>query len=247
MSESGTRPNPARTEREPAPASPLLLGLETSGQETALALVQDDATIASVREPTQARHNEAIFGLLSRLFASIGRKAGELSGIGVSIGPGMFTSLRVGLSVAKGLALSFGIPLKGINTLDGLALTARRQYPELSDRLPLLPLIDARKGEVYCASYLGVERQTDFQVIAPEKLAGLVPGAVAVCGSGVRPYRSTIESAFGPRAQLIELDYPSAEIIAGQTWRLLRRDGPDLLESLTPLYLRRTDAELKRA
>jgi tRNA threonylcarbamoyladenosine biosynthesis protein TsaB len=244
------------------------LGIETSGMATGLALVQDGDVLATTTQLTQAQHNEVIFGLLDSLFASAGVRPDQLSGIGVSIGPGMFTSLRVGLAVAKGLALAHSIPVKGIVTLDGLMLTSRAREtrsaihdPPLdachcstgilpvhqSFNLPVLALIDARRGEVYCALYQGRERQGDYQVKTPKELAGLVSGKVAVCGSGLRPYRDIIEAELGPDAVMLDLDHPAPEVIAAEAGRWIAQGKADDVTSLAPLYLRRTDAELRRA
>ena len=122
----------------------VFLGIETSGEYTALALIREEPQVLArlVNELTQACHNEQVFKLLDRLFAEgSGFELTRLDGIGVTIGPGMFTSLRVGLSVAKGLAMTCGIALKGINTLDAMALTphwtAAEKLPERG--CPFLP------------------------------------------------------------------------------------------------------------
>jgi tRNA threonylcarbamoyladenosine biosynthesis protein TsaB len=252
----------------------IFLGIETSGEYTALALVRGTQVLASVNELTQAKHNERVFDLLDRMFAEAGLELTRLDGIGVTIGPGMFTSLRVGLSVAKGLAMTCGIALKGVNTLDAMAHTAlaRGDCPGFVPRnqglspatpgtapefpapgnsrgqsLPsLLPLVDAHKGEVYCAVYEGCTRRTDYLLLAPDELPALVPGPVTLCTAATLPYRSALENGFGPRAKFLTMNHPAPETIAALAQQEINAGRADDVATLSPLYLRRTDAELRR-
>lgn len=240
----------------------MYLGIETSGEQTGLALIRDDQVLAAVSEATQAKHNEMIFGLLDTLFAGAGMGLDRVTGIGVSIGPGMFTSLRVGLSVAKGFAMSRGIPLKGISTLDALAETALRRLRQQAEKtLPtlrqegqaetspepqIIPVIDAHKNEVYTALYQGTSRRSEYQVTRPEALAQLCVGDVVLCGSGVRRYQATLESVFGTRAAVLDQDYPAPETIARMAAAQIAAGSADDFAQLSPVYLRRTDAELRR-
>jgi len=222
----------------------IFLGIETSGEYTALALTRGPQVLAAVNELTQAKHNERVFNLLDRMFAEAGVDLTRLDGIGVTIGPGMFTSLRVGLSVAKGLAMTCGVAVKGINTLDAMAHTAlaRPEAPETS----LLPVIDARKGEVYCAVFQGRTRRTDYLLLAPDELPALVSGPVTLCTAAELPYRSALETGFGSRAKFLTINHPAPETIAALAQQDINAGRADDVATLSPLYLRRTDAELRR-
>ncbi|MEO0005510.1 MAG: tRNA (adenosine(37)-N6)-threonylcarbamoyltransferase complex dimerization subunit type 1 TsaB, partial [candidate division WOR-3 bacterium] len=89
------------------------LGLETSGRTTGLALVKDKRVVWEKRTPNEVSHNESLLPLIDTAFAQTEIKLNELTGICLTIGPGMFTSLRVGLSVTKGLAVARGLLVKG--------------------------------------------------------------------------------------------------------------------------------------
>ncbi len=191
-------------------------------------------------------HNEVVLPLLRKLLNEADASLQDIEAVGVSIGPGMFTSLRVGLSTAKGLAAALDVPAIGVGTLPALAATA-------SADVPVLALIDARKDEVYTALYAD-----DEELLAPRVLAtSLVPGllrqlvsslksGIALAGSGVPLCLETLAAT-----EIDALDtgirYPTAVAVAAIAKKVLARSGPEDAQSLEPIYLRRTDAELNRA
>jgi tRNA threonylcarbamoyladenosine biosynthesis protein TsaB len=223
------------------------LGIETSGEHTALALVAGDSILARAAELTRAGHNERIFELLDELFRSASVATDRLSGIGITIGPGMFTSLRVGLAVAKGISLSHRVPLKGINTLDAIVHTAlSTDSGPAADRF-FLPLVDARKGELYCALYQGTTRRSEYLVLNPAELPGLTETAVTLCGMDSLPARAALKASFGSRAVYVSVEHPAPEQVARRARAEILAGRADNAASLSPVYLRRTDAELRRA
>jgi tRNA threonylcarbamoyladenosine biosynthesis protein TsaB len=125
----------------------VFLGIETSGTSTGLAIIRDGSVVVETTERSECGHNETLIPLIKSALDQAGVSESKLSGIGVTIGPGMFTSLRVGLSVVKGLALARRIPVKGIGTLPALALSVP------AGGRPVLAVVDARKGQVYAALY----------------------------------------------------------------------------------------------
>lgn len=218
-----------------------ILGIEASGQRTGVAVVSD-RLLAETSEPG-LNHNEVIIGAIDRCLNQAGVGLDRLTGIGATIGPGMFTSLRVGLSVAKGLAIARDIPLKGVNTLLALA----RSVP----CVPLvLSVIDARKQQVYACLYENGKPVTAQQAVTPEELAaGLAPRVkgqpLILAGSGSELSASALTAA-GIEFELSGLAYPHARVIAELAAELLEAEGPDDVAKLVPLYLRKTDAELAR-
>jgi tRNA threonylcarbamoyladenosine biosynthesis protein TsaB len=225
----------------------IFLGIETSGEYTALALVTGDSVLARSVEPTRAGHNERIFELLDELFRSASATPDRLSGVGVTIGPGMFTSLRVGLAVAKGISLSHRVPLKGVSTLDAIVHTVISADPGSAGNRCFLPLVDARKGELYCALYQGTTRRSEYLVLNPAELPGLTDAAVTLCGSDTLPGRAALEAAFGGRAVYVPVEHPGPEQVARLARFEILAGRADDAASLSPVYLRRTDAELHRA
>ncbi|MBM3323985.1 tRNA (adenosine(37)-N6)-threonylcarbamoyltransferase complex dimerization subunit type 1 TsaB [candidate division WOR-3 bacterium] len=235
----------------------LYLGIETSGRATGIALVKAGTVVIEQTTGETMRHDELLIALLDQTLKSITARPQDLAGIGVTVGPGMFSSLRVGLSAAKGLALALSIPLKGVNTLWALA----RSVPESGaggkegDRqgcqepdLPVLAAIDARKSQVYAALYRGDSVLIEPGLFAcPEiaQLAGSYGARLVGAGSGVELCRKELE-ALGIGLVHSGIENPLPRVIALEAARALARGAADDLERLEPNYLRRTDAELAR-
>jgi tRNA threonylcarbamoyladenosine biosynthesis protein TsaB len=190
-------------------------------------------------------HNEVILPLLKELFDEAGLAPADLAAIGVTIGPGMFTSLRVGLSAAKGLAVAHGIPVKGIGTLPGLAAS-------VTPARTVLALVDARKSEVYAALYDGSSEALAPCVVSPSALPDILRSTIsdsrfpiALAGSGTHLCLDALNSA-GITAEDSDVRYPSAAAVARLADERIQSEGRDDTSRLEPLYLRRTDAELNR-
>ena len=235
-------------------AKDFFLGIETSSVVTGLALIKDEELQYEVRCLTGSKHNETIYQLLSDSLNFVGIEVKDLSGIGVSIGPGMFTSLRVGLALAKGLALPFQIPVKGINTLDALA----NSVPNFNRANNfVISVIDARKEEVFAAIYRRKIRISEYLIVKPTELMNQIfvsqrnqqlEEIVSICfvGNGLIKYQSIFEQSFPKDFDSVILEAPLPSTIAFLAKnKILDGDTSDIA-SLQPFYLRATDAELKR-
>uniref|UniRef100_A0A7C6EBI2 tRNA (Adenosine(37)-N6)-threonylcarbamoyltransferase complex dimerization subunit type 1 TsaB n=1 Tax=candidate division WOR-3 bacterium TaxID=2052148 RepID=A0A7C6EBI2_UNCW3 len=222
------------------------LGIETSSEVTGIAIVKEVTILYELRCLTGSKHNETIFSLLSDALKFIGVTIKDLSGIGVAIGPGMFTSLRVGLALAKGLALPYRLPVKGINTLDALAGT----FPKSRMGI-VIPIIDARKGEVFTAFYQNGERTSDYLILSPEKLAQVITQnypneSITLIGNGLRSYLNLLTTLLPQGFDPILLEAPLPSIIALKARESIIQGEFSDVATLQPFYLRPTDAELKR-
>ncbi|MCX6841595.1 MAG: tRNA (adenosine(37)-N6)-threonylcarbamoyltransferase complex dimerization subunit type 1 TsaB [candidate division WOR-3 bacterium] len=223
----------------------VFLGIETSGTSTGLALAVSGRVVAELVEHSSCGHNEVLMPLLDRLLKGSGRTARDLSGIGVDLGPGMFTSLRVGLSTAKGLAVAHRIPVKGVNTLWSLARTAR------GDMDRVLSVMDARKHQVYAALYLEGRPAIPPSIMGPEQLVSevrtMLPGrtSLVVAGSGASVCADLFAVA-GVELQLTSIEIPSPGVVALEAAERIAGGMADDVAAIEPIYLRRTDAELAR-
>lgn len=220
------------------------LGIETSGSATGIALIDAKRVISETSLPG-TNHNEVLVGLIARTLESATVKPADLKGIGVTIGPGMFTALRVGLSVAEGIALPYSIPVKGIDTLLALSLTANRPHS------PVLSAMDARKQQVYAGLYRNGMPLRENAVLKPEGLPGFLENLVSqsetliLVGDGMRLCRESLRPAGFP-VELSGVESPAPSVIARLGRELILKHGGDDTADLAPVYLRRTDAELRR-
>ncbi|HTO94796.1 MAG TPA: tRNA (adenosine(37)-N6)-threonylcarbamoyltransferase complex dimerization subunit type 1 TsaB [Bacteroidota bacterium] len=127
-----------------------VLGIETATAVCAAALISDGHIEKESRLDAGRVHAERLLGQIVEVLGASG--VGALGGVAVSIGPGSFTGLRIGVSVAKGLTFARGIPLAAVPTLEALALHAAAT-DALEPGTRLLAALDARRNEVYCQMF----------------------------------------------------------------------------------------------
>ncbi len=226
------------------------LCIDTATEHGTVAVVRGDGSSASVRWRSAGRHGENLFGYIESALAEAGASREELSLIGVDIGPGRFTSLRVGLGTAKGLAFGLGLPIVGVSSLRVLARAVRGDAG-----LVRVPVMNAYRGDVFAAAYVigdgGVEELAPALFGSPEDVFGQIRDAVAgrpiaVGGEGLGLHAAVIEAALGVKVDEAEmsLDASTPEAIVAEVQYAIRTTGPADLDSLEPQYLRPSDAKL---
>jgi tRNA threonylcarbamoyladenosine biosynthesis protein TsaB len=147
-----------------------ILGIETATAICSVAIVNSGGPAVERGINSKQMHSEKILTLIDECLTEAKTTLGTLDGIAVSIGPGSFTGLRIGLSVAKGLTYSNNLPICGIPTLHALAHQTSKVCPS-NDKYLLIPMIDARRDEVYCALYQ--YEQGELSEILPPRAATL--------------------------------------------------------------------------
>lgn len=204
----------------PRSGTPVVLGIDTATDVRA-GLARDGEVVARGAVEDRRAHAEQLLPLVCRVVAEAGASVADLTGIVVGVGPGPFTGLRVGVAAAQTLGEALGIPVRGVCSLDVVAVEwAARQDAPATD---FAVVADARRKEVYWASYAadGTRRSGPF-VTSPSEVPDLPlagPGATL-----------TGRPCDGP-------DAIDAGLLAATAERL-----PDA--GLVPLYLRRPDAEV---
>ena len=212
----------------------LLLALDTATPAVTVAVHDGTRVLAEAIEIGARRHGEVLTPMLGAVLAAAGHGVGDVTDLAVGVGPGPYTSLRVGLMTALAFALPAGLPVHGVCSLDVLAfeaVTDGRWAAELADGF--LVATDARRKEVYWAAYGpdGV-RTSGPSVDRPADVAAAYPGRTVV-GQGGDLYRDQLGAPVGPT-------YPGAAALATLAVRALASGEP--LLPPTPLYLRRPDA-----
>ena len=123
----------------------IVLSIDTTLEACQAAVLDGDRVLASASEPMQRGHQERLAPIVAEVMTAAGVEFTALGRVGVTVGPGSFTGVRVGLAFAKGLGLALGIPCVGVGALDALAATAGSSAVGGK----LAAAIDARRGQVY--------------------------------------------------------------------------------------------------
>jgi tRNA threonylcarbamoyladenosine biosynthesis protein TsaB len=192
----------------------LVLAFDTATDVATSALIADGAVLAErVSVP------RTLLVDVDSILEEAGVEPTALDGLVVGLGPGSFTSTRIGLAVARGLGLALGVPAAGVSTLDALA----------SARAGALPVVDARRREVFVPGP---------RAVAPDDL-GLDPGTICV-GSGAVRYRDTLERGgvtIPPDDDPVHVPHARLHAALAGAFRPV--------EELLPIYVRAPDATVK--
>lgn len=223
-----------------------ILAVDTATSSCSVAVADDEELLAEMTIDNGQTHSRHLTVLIRQVIRLAGISLPEIDGFAVTKGPGSFTGLRIGMSTVKGLAVASGRPVVGVPTLESLAMQSG------TFNLLVCPLIDARRGEVYFASYRFEQNrllaQHEEQAALPQNILSEIQEPCVFIGNGAIVYRQNIIEKLGDQAYFA----PSGQhIIRGATVALLgqRRIATgdiDEIESLVPTYLRKSDAELNR-
>ena len=227
----------------------IILSIETATRLGGVALMDDDQGLIAERKlNVKSTHSERLMPELSGMLKLAGLNISDLDAVAVSIGPGTFTGLRIGLSVAKGLAMSGGLKLVPVPTLEALA----HCLPYMDK--PVCTMLDARRGQVYAALYDNSKGTP--QVIMPPSAIEAATFASAIndtpevifIGQGAAVYRDEIISNLDGNASFVPpyLSIPSPASVAALGLIILKEGSlPDPM-GLGPLYIRKSEAELNQ-
>jgi len=229
----------------------IILGLDTAGRSGSVALVDETQVLAFFylrQAPTFSSH---LLRTVDVVCCQVGCRVDDLGGLAVNLGPGGFTSLRVGLATAQGLAMATGKPLVGCSAFEALVASAEGWHGAVC------AVLEARRGEVYAALYhrqnTTMHVTTPGMVTTPEALCTLVTERTLFVGSGVRTYGALFAATLG--AQVVCLESALEGGLAASVARLgserLRAPAagaaaPGAWSALKPLYIRDADARLPR-
>jgi tRNA threonylcarbamoyladenosine biosynthesis protein TsaB len=222
-----------------------ILGIDTATSQVGVAIGDADAVIGELRIAGDRRHAEQLVPAIRSLCETTGVRLDQLAAIGVGIGPGLFTGLRVGVTTAKVMAQALRIPVVPVPSLDLIA------YPLRHTQRLVVTVVDARRHEVFSARYQpvpgGVQRDGDYQVgSVPELVADLVARReeVLLAGNGVVRFRDELDGL--DRVELADAEFaePSVGALVELAAAKMEREEFSSPFDVTPLYLRQSDAEL---
>lgn len=206
------------------PPDPLILAFDTSAAHCAAALLSGDRVLARKHLEMAKGQAEQLFPLLERLLAEAGYGWGDLSAIGVGIGPGNFTGIRISVASARGLALSLGIPAVGVSMLESLAADSKG---------PVLACLDARRNGVFVQPFDdGIPSGKAVLVDLDSDLSPFARRELRCVGTAAAVLALRLEAAVG------EPVHPPAVAIA----RIASGRWRQTTSRPSPLYLRPADA-----
>jgi tRNA threonylcarbamoyladenosine biosynthesis protein TsaB len=221
-----------------------ILGIETSTKTGSVAVVSEEGVIAQYSLNIEVTHSERLMSTVDRVLKDTGLTISEMDGYAVAIGPGSFTGLRIGLAAVKGLALVSGKPIAAVPTLKALAWN----LPYAA--YPVCPMLDARKNEVYAATYrfdgTAPVHVMAEAVLSLPLLSERISEKTIFTGEASHLFRKEIMTTFGDRALFAPraATLPSAAAVAEIGLDMIRSGKQSDLDSVTPMYIRRPEAEV---
>lgn len=228
----------------------LTLSIETSNPEGGVALLREGRPVGELFLRSSQTHSRRLLASCRFLLEHCESGFRDLDLLAVSLGPGSFTGLRIGLATAKGLAYALGVPIVGVATLDAMASQVLAGEGEL-----VCPVQHARLNEVYAALYRSegngsLQRISSYQSVIPEELASMIPaGRVWMLGDALNRHWTVLSEILGERARRVPayLDGSRALTVGCLGYREFVRLGRGHdLRTLVPLYVRPSEAQVRR-
>lgn len=217
-------------------AFPHILCLETTGDRCTLAICTGDRVLVKTEAPGARAHAEALAPLCDALLRETGIRP---DAVAISAGPGSYTGLRIGTSLAKGLCYAWNVPLIAIDTLALMAAAVKHDFPS-DTSLRIIPMIDARRFEVYTAVYdetLRCIEPVQAKILAPEDFQAYAREArVVFAGSGAAKWKNHCN--WSKEAHFSENGDPLAWNMALPALRALEAGNTEDLAYFEPFYLK---------
>ena len=215
------------------------LAIDTSTDTASVAIVRDSEVLAELTWRSGQNHSVELLPHLSNLLNQVGLDLQSASGIIVAKGPGSFNGLRVGVSTAKGLAFSLGIPIVGISTLEVAA------YPYAETGLPICPISNAGRDEIATAMYQKQGKRwrqlSTEQITTVETLCSRITTPTIFCGEFIPAITARLREQLGDRAVIpgSVSRLRRAGFLAELGLQRLKAGDSDNPATLQPIYLRR--------
>lgn len=223
-----------------------ILALDTALSGCSVAILQDGRVLAHRQRAMARGQAEALLPMVEAAMAEAGMAYATLDRLAVTVGPGSFTGLRIGLATARALALAAGKPLVGVTTLEAIAQGALAGPLTASPPTgkPVLVALDSRRGDLFVQLFdAGSRPLCPPQAVAPADLAALVrTGPLLLAGDAAETARDSLRAA-GLAVEIADAPaQPDARLVAVLGAARALPDGP-----VGPLYLRAPDVTLPKA
>jgi tRNA threonylcarbamoyladenosine biosynthesis protein TsaB len=215
----------------------MLLAIDTATRYAGLALYDGERVLSEETWHTANFHTVELMPAIVRMLERQGTSVEALTAIGVSLGPGSFTGLRIGMSVAKGLVLARGMALLGIPTLEVVA------YPHFNQRRPICAVVQAGRGRLCALIYRrrrGRWRPSgEPRLTSPQGLCEMVDATTLFCGEVDAALSTLLQECLADKALLASpaTSLRRAGYLAELAWIRFQRGEADDVDTLSPMYL----------
>lgn len=220
-----------------------LLCLDTSGSAGSIVLSEDDTILGEINLDSARTHTARLLSGIQYVLSHSELTLDDIQAFGVICGPGSFTGVRIGLTTVKGLAETLDKPAVTVTAFEAWV----ERFPEW--RGVMVPMIDARRGEVYAAVFERgrnglVQRDSGFVGAPGELLDALDEETVLFLGGGAQKYRDLVRSRDRPRWRVAQTDPFLGRALAALASSKADRGEWTAPPDLRAFYLRRPDAEV---
>ncbi len=223
-----------------------ILAIDTSTEIESVALLSEQELIGEYTLSCKVSHARRLMSTIELVLKDSKLTIKNIDGVALSLGPGSFTGLRIGVSTVKGLALAAKKPVVGISTLDALVFN----LPFAKNLI--CPIIDATRGEVYTALYKMdggkvPTKLTEDLMISLEALLNMIRQPAIFTGAGIKIYSELIQKKLGNLAEFPpgHLATVRASSVGQLGYLKLRQGMIEDLNSLSPTYIKPSEAEIK--
>ena len=218
----------------------MLLAIDTATRNASVALYNADGVQAEITWYSRENHTVELMPQIVHVMELANTERKDLQAIGIAQGPGSFTGLRVGMSIAKGFAYALEIPIFGISTIDAIASAHALQ------NLPIYAILAAGRGR-YSVGHYGTENGAarligDYALVNADGMIEVVTrdntSRALFCGDLDAAISKRIQECLGTRAVLAPpaLNARRAGLVAELAWERFIRGKPDDTASLAPVY-----------
>lgn len=218
---------------------PWILHIETSTDVCSVCIAANGKIIAKKESAIERSHASTLTVFIEELMADLRRRNENLNAVAVSMGPGSYTGLRIGVSVAKGICYGANIPLIAIPTLEAMCLGVLQYNGRIGEKDLLVPMIDARRMEVYLAVYdtlLNQIENTSAKIINEDSFRDLITDQnIFLFGTGAEKLKETLKHEHIHFLDGIAL---SSEFMIGMALQRYNENKFEDLAYFEPYYLK---------
>jgi len=228
-----------------------ILAIDTSTKFLSIAVAKGENILATFKDNGELKHSELIISAIDSALVKSGLKLKAIDCLAISIGPGSFTGLRIGVATVKAINLALDVPIVAIPTLDAIAYNFTAEDADV-----LCPILDAKKNKIYTSFYkkpsphfvnaktVGIHRMEDYLLTDIENLLKLINKPTLIFGDAIEIYKDYLKK--NKNINISAKDwYPKAEVVAKLGLEKAKKRKFENPDKLVPMYLHSKYCQIK--